>query len=209
MMNNRFPALLVTELTPDTTNEGSKDGFEFIEIYNNTDQTINMKDYQIFYQYPNSSQLDWDLTDDQEVAPKQSFIAWIHNADNQELTLEDFNENYGTSLSENEVTIIESDGMANNSERTLAIATDLGQVISSSTYNNSPNDVGANEGITYKFSSSTQTMIKVGNTKLATPGTMLEGQVPDSPVEVAGDEEPPVINHTPKDQAAYGTPRHD
>src|SRR5690625_7376822 len=47
-----LPPLLITELVPDSTNVGDADGYEYIEVYNNSDQTINFKDYQIIYRYP-------------------------------------------------------------------------------------------------------------------------------------------------------------
>ena len=44
---NKMPHLLVTEVVPDSTNVGDADGYEFIEIYNNTNQPINFGDYKI------------------------------------------------------------------------------------------------------------------------------------------------------------------
>ena len=63
----QIPPLLITELTPDTKNLNKLDGYEFIEIYNNTNQPINMKDYKIIYRYPagsSSPEQHWNLTDD-------------------------------------------------------------------------------------------------------------------------------------------------
>ena len=42
-----MPPLLVTEVVPDSTNVGGADGYEFIEIYNNTNQPIIFSDYKI------------------------------------------------------------------------------------------------------------------------------------------------------------------
>lgn len=47
-----IPELLITELAVDTKNIGRADGYEFIEIYNTTDRTIDFKDYHIRYRYP-------------------------------------------------------------------------------------------------------------------------------------------------------------
>ena len=63
----QIPPLLITEITPDTKNLNKLDGYEFIEIYNNTNQPINMKDYKIIYRYPagsSSPEQHWNLTDD-------------------------------------------------------------------------------------------------------------------------------------------------
>src|SRR5699024_8690650 len=69
-----MPRLLITEITPDTANVSGSDAYEFIEIYNNTDQPINLKDYQLTYGYPDGLEADWDLTEDKEIASEESFI---------------------------------------------------------------------------------------------------------------------------------------
>ena len=49
------PDLIITEIAPDTLGNGiagyqdNKDPFEFFEIYNNTDKTLNLYDYAIIY----------------------------------------------------------------------------------------------------------------------------------------------------------------
>ena len=48
---NPVPELLITELVPDSTNVGTADGYEFIEVYNNTDQAIDFSNYKIRYRY--------------------------------------------------------------------------------------------------------------------------------------------------------------
>ena len=49
----KAPALLITELLPDSTNVGPEndtaDGYEFVELYNNSDKAINLKDYRLYY----------------------------------------------------------------------------------------------------------------------------------------------------------------
>ena len=47
-----LPAVLITEIMPDSSNVDGSDGYEFIELYNNSDQRINLKDYKIYYNYP-------------------------------------------------------------------------------------------------------------------------------------------------------------
>ena len=43
---NSMPELLITELVPDSTNVGTADGYEFIEVYNNTDKDIDFSNYK-------------------------------------------------------------------------------------------------------------------------------------------------------------------
>ncbi|MBN9654044.1 lamin tail domain-containing protein [Halobacillus sp. GSS1] len=189
------PKLLLTEVTPDTVNVGGSDGYEFIEGYNNTSQPINLKDYQILYRYPSSSQLEWDLTEDLTIGPQQPFTIWIKNGANDHLTIDDFNENYGTSLTKEELTTVSADGMANGSQRSIILADDLGTELSFGTYNAKERDTAENQGITYKYPNTGSSMVKTGTAPLATPGTLLNGQAPPEPVKVSDDTEAPSITH--------------
>ncbi|WP_226577629.1 lamin tail domain-containing protein [Halobacillus litoralis] len=199
------PRLLLTEVTPDTVNVDGSDGYEFIEGYNNTSQPINLKDYQILYRYPSSSQLEWDLTEDLVIEPQQPFIIWIKNGANDDLTIEDFNDNFGTDLTKEELTTVQADGMANGSQRSIIIADDLGTELSVSTYNAIEKDTAENQGITYKYPVSGTSMVKTGTAPLATPGTLLNGQTPAEPVQVSDDTEGPSITHEPSASVKSGS----
>ncbi|SFA83565.1 Lamin Tail Domain [Lentibacillus halodurans] len=189
-----MPTFLITEITPDTANIGGSDGYEFIEIYNNTDQSINMKDYKLKYGYPDGSETEWNLTKDKEIGSQETLVVWIHNGTNDHLNLDDFNENYGTKLTEDQVTIIEYNGMANGSERTLSITDNYGNDISKATYNETEtDDTQPNQGITYQYPMEGTRMTKVGISEEANPAAILSGQVPNDPVAIDGSLESPVI----------------
>ncbi|WP_082804625.1 lamin tail domain-containing protein [Rossellomorea vietnamensis] len=197
------PKLLITELTPNSSNVGSKDGFEFIEVYNNTNQEINMKEYKLIYHTPSSgTSEDWDITEDKVVPAQSSFVVWVKNGANADSTLEDFNANYGTSLSEAEITTVEDDGMSNSAEKTLKIADDLGVEFSEATY--VATDVKEDSGVTYKYPLTGNKMVNVGSSIKANPGMTLEGQVPSQPVQAGDDAEAPVITHTPLTEITGG-----
>ncbi|WP_052659534.1 lamin tail domain-containing protein [Bacillus alveayuensis] len=201
----KVPPILITEIVPDTKNVNGKDGYEFIEIYNNTNRPINMKDYKILYRYPEKDQksdLEWDIQDDKIVQPQDSFVIWIHNSGNNHLTIQQFNDHYGTDLEENEFTIIHSDGMANGSERTIIIAEDFGQEIAQATYNDNGLETASDQGIVYQYQAETKSMKKVGRGELATPAEMILGQVPDEPVVINIDDQAPVIEHTAPEKAS-------
>lgn len=192
-----MPRLLITELVPDTVNANKLDAYEFIEVYNNSDQPINMKDYQIIYRYPsNKSDQHWPLTDDKEVAPGESFIVWIHNDGNKDKTIADFNAQYNLSLTEDDVTIIESEGMANGAERTVIIADKYSNEIAEATYNENGKEVQADKGIIYQYPEAGNKMRKVGHSEIVTPTEVIDGQVPDELVKVELVEEAPTITHT-------------
>lgn len=189
-----MPKLLITELTPDTANMNGADAYEFIEIYNNTDQPINMKDYQIIYRYPTeTADQIWDITDDKVIDSQESFIVWIHNEGNQQATLDDFNEQYGLELTEDRVAIIQSAGMANGSERTLILADEFGNEIVQASYNDGTDDVFTDQGVMYKYPSEGNTVQKLGIAESISPLTVYQEQVPKEPVAIEMNAEVPVI----------------
>jgi hypothetical protein len=202
---HKMPPLLVTEVVPDSTNVGKLDGYEFIEIYNNSDKPVNFKDYKIQYRYPAEgpeADLVWPSDKEDVVIPsKKPLIFWIINADNGGKTIADFNKQYGSQLVENEnIVRIHSGGMANTSNRGIVITTNTGKDISKAFYNDVPNvnDVAANKGIVYRFpSEGSIEMTKISSAKdAATPGKLNGIQIPKAPVTVTDDSEKPTIEQT-------------
>ncbi len=170
-------ALWITEVTPDTKKQdgtsGNPDAFEFIEIYNNTYQTINLKNYRVLYESP--AVLTWTIAEDKYVPPGAVFVIWVTSLTGS--TLEQFNQNYGTSLTWNQVYKVSADGMANASARAMSIATPDGVSLSRASY--SPTDVTENAGIRYAYpTSGTWEMRKLPAAGLATPGAVTQDQIP-------------------------------
>ncbi|HEO8418114.1 TPA: lamin tail domain-containing protein [Yersinia enterocolitica] len=199
----KVPKLLVTEVVPDSANVGTADGYEYIEIYNNTDQAINFKDYKIQYRYNADPATDvvWpSIPDDVVIEPQKTLVFWIINGQNGEKTVADFNANYGTNLVENkEIVRIKSDGMANGSMRGLVIATNTKEEINVAYYNDEATqlDTAMNMGILYKFpeDGSTQSVKISTKTKLGTPGMVEANQVPTQPVHVEEDLVAPILTN--------------
>jgi LPXTG-motif cell wall-anchored protein len=190
------PPVLITEITPDSDNVGGSDAYEFVEVYNNSDQPLNLQDYKLAYQYPNGSSADWDIDRAVQLEPKGKAIFWIKNDANQSLNLADFNSHYHTSLSEDQVIELANSGMANGSERTIAFQSDSGAELVSASYNDAEgiDDTKVNQGITFK-ASGTAEMTKVGLQTFASPGEVIDGQVPAETVKVEKDETAPAISH--------------
>ncbi|WP_288927133.1 lamin tail domain-containing protein, partial [uncultured Trichococcus sp.] len=88
--NSKVPALLITELVPDSSNFAGADAYEFIEIYNNTNRPIALKDYQILYRYTDSNTDDavWEIPNEAVIPPKQTMVFWIMNGKNNSLTVD-------------------------------------------------------------------------------------------------------------------------
>jgi hypothetical protein len=198
----QVPEFLVTEVVPDSTNVNGLDGYEFIEIYNNTDQAINFKDYKIRYRYPMDGP-EADLTwagekEDIIISSGETLVFWIINKGNTEKTVDDFNANYKTDLEENKnIVKVFADGMANGSDRGIVVATNTGHEIATSYYNDEPNkkDPAANQGILYAFPvDGSNQMAKISSaTEFATPGTVTDNQVPGTKLAVQEDTEKPVF----------------
>ena len=64
------PALVITELLPDSSNENGADAYEFIELYNNSNRDIDLKDYKLYYNYPDNgddSDVVWWETNESKI----------------------------------------------------------------------------------------------------------------------------------------------
>jgi len=203
------PPVLITEMVPDSDNISGSDAYEFIEVYNNSDQPMDLKDYKLSYQYPDGRQTDWDIDRSVMLEPEGTAVIWIKNEANQSLGLADFNSHYQTDLTENQLIEIHNDGMANGSARTIAFQADSGAQLAAASYNDAEgiDDTYPNQGITYKASGTAQ-MTKVGLQLEASPGSLIDGQVPSETVKVEKDETPPEIKHEPVKTVSIPAPLH-
>ncbi|MBP3039570.1 lamin tail domain-containing protein [Bacillaceae bacterium Marseille-Q3522] len=199
---NTLPQFLVTEVVPDSTNVGTADGYEFIEIYNNTDKAINFKDYQINYRYGTDlgSDVVWPAVPDDVVIPAgETLVFWMINAQNGEQTVADFNANYGSNLVENEdIVRIFTGGMANGSMRGITVATNSHKEVSVAYYNDDSNvdDTYADKGIVYQYPvDKSRTQSKIANNVDATPGEVESFQVPKQPVHLEEDTVDPTLEN--------------
>lgn len=197
----QIPYLLVTELVPDSTNVGSSDGYEFIEIYNNSNKDLNFKDYKLYYRYGTDPATDvvWPSIPEDVVVPAgETLVFWIINSQNTQATVADFNANYGSNLVENKnIVKIYSDGMANGSMRGLVVGTNTHKEISVAYYNDEPNvdDTQANKGIIYQYPLDKSTVVKKVGILDATPGQVEGFQVPGESVQLEEDTVPPTIEN--------------
>ncbi|WP_165767947.1 FIMAH domain-containing protein [Virgibacillus indicus] len=199
--DGQLPHLLITEVIPDSTNVNSVDGYEFVEVYNNTDKEINFKDYNIHYRYPDGPDYDqiWGaIPEDVWINSGETMVFWVMNGGNSDQTVSDFNANYNTNLVENE-NIVKLDGnsISNSRKRSMVIATNTGHEIVLATYNDGVDDTQPDKGIFYKYpEDGSNVMIQTSaGTEPATPGALEANQVPETLISVGDDTISPTIDN--------------
>nr|WP_274388728.1 metallophosphoesterase [Paenibacillus antri] len=192
------PRMLITEIVPDSTNVGNDDGFEYVEVYNNSNQPIDFGDYLIGYRYPgNPPGTDVPLIPYASVVipPQRTMVFWGMNASSEGLTVADFNANYGTSLVENETIVRMPGGLNDLRERIITVSTRTGRDVVTAAYNKGVIDTKADMGIKYAVPEpGSLEMRLVGSTvERGTPGSVESGQIPNEPVSPLPDSTPPVV----------------
>ena len=196
------PALLITEMMPSSVSHNSRNVFEFVEVYNNTTQPISMKDYDL--KYTNTVWVP-DETD-KVLNPGETAVYWIMNDVNRGYTVEDFNKQYGTNLTEDQIIRV-TGSFANDSSQTLSIISKTGEVISSAKYYDQNTafgikDVSSGFSVHYAYPQNGSTnMIKYSYLKaIRTPGKVEAVQVPEEKVNLADNADVPTL----KDLTAKG-----
>ncbi|WP_309122575.1 metallophosphoesterase [Paenibacillus sp.] len=192
------PRMLITEIVPDSANVGDDDGFEYVEVYNNSDQPIDFGDYLIGYRYPgNPPGTDVPLIPYVNVVipPQRTMVFWGMNASSESLTVADFNANYGTALVENETIVRMPGGLNDLRERIITVSTRTGRDVVTAAYNKGVIDTKADMGIKYTVPEpGSLEMRMIGSTAdRGTPGSVEPGQVPSEPVSPLPDPTPPVV----------------
>ncbi|WP_309070714.1 calcineurin-like phosphoesterase C-terminal domain-containing protein [Arthrobacter sp.] len=200
----RTAPLQITEVTPDTSNMGGADAFEFIEVYNASSEPVDFSDYTLRYLYPradlsNSNVVDWPAKQrNVSIAPGATLVFWIKNGRNDSLTDVDFNAKFGTSLVMNENLVeIFTGGMANGSPRGLEISTNTGFGLNRAYYNlDGADNTVPDQGIHYAVNPDDPTRQTLITTAPATPGEVTPDQVPSGLVVLPPDSIAPSVTDT-------------
>lgn len=182
------PALTITEVIPDTSNVDGADAYEFIEIYNNSNKDINLKDYKLYYNYPDSGSdsIWWETNEDKILKSGETLVFWIKNGTNDALPKDNFNEKWGTNLSDDQLIEISCGGMSNSGARGIKIATNVKDVIDYVTYNMDGTDnTTADKSIVYQnqYNNGQFQSVLVSDGRTPTPGRVDSNTKPQySPV---------------------------
>lgn len=193
--------LILTELMVNSTNIGSSDGFEYVEITNTTAEPIDFSDYTLNYLYPqdeftNTNAAVWAAEPgDVIIEPGKSLVFWIKNGPNDDATVADFNAEYGTNLEAGKDLVeVPSGGMANGSARGMQIQTNTGHMVNRGFYNMAgASDVKANQGLHYVVDESDLLKQSLLGSGAPTPGTVHKTQLPNPLTPVVADSAAPNI----------------
>ncbi|HIW32653.1 MAG TPA: lamin tail domain-containing protein, partial [Candidatus Paenibacillus intestinavium] len=173
---DKLPELLITELAPDTDNFAALDAFEFFEVYNASDASIDLQGYKI------KSGWNHIITDSVVLAAGETLVFWTRRAEIAELTREGFNSYYYSSyaskyLSEEQIYIIDDVGGLVNGGSTVVIEDAEGFEISRAVYASVDVAVGKSTVFSYPKDGSV-VMEKIAGKQEATPGSLVSGQAP-------------------------------
>lgn len=152
--------LMISELVADThqsdqTTASGTDAFEYIEIYNTSDQPVSMDDYRI--RYVNGSTLtDWEIPQGTIIQPDEAIVVWVQNAESVKSDEETFRAYYG--IEDPDVRIIKTleqvNGFSNSGERSMQIVVkNTGQIVNAITYNDGTEKAQTKKGIRFAYQS--------------------------------------------------------
>jgi hypothetical protein len=183
------PELLITEIVPASSGTGQP--YEFVELYNPTQQSISLNDYKLLYYTasPYTTPANtWTITNKQ-IPAGGTLVLWLKKFDYPNVPLADFNQNYGVNLSPEQVFEVKlttsAQGLHDSAKRRVAIARPDKSVISAAYINDGVADGtgNTNKSITYRYADAID-MQKIANGQPATPGELLPEQVlPTGPID--------------------------
>lgn len=171
--------LMISELVADThqsdqTTASGTDAFEYIEIYNTSDQPVSMDDYRI--RYVNGSTLtDWEIPQGTIIQPKEAIVVWVQNEESVKSDEETFRAYY--EIENPDVRIIQTlgqvNGFSNSGERSMQIVVkNTGQIVNAITYNDGTEKAQTKKGIRFAYQSAQVQKQTLAYDGMPTPGVL-------------------------------------
>lgn len=172
-----IPDILITEIS------AAKAEFKFIELYNNTNSTIDLKDYNLRYLSMHNNMEIWDFTEPGKIYPNSSLVVWFHRKGDKK-NLKDFNHYYQTKLAPYQVNRLDA-SLSNSGKHTFVLATDTGAVISYISFDQKHQH--------YQYNNHSKKLKQIDLAKKSTPGYVDSRQIPNT-VNQKSLEEKPIVN---------------
>ena len=134
--------VMISEIVADThqsdmeTASGT-DAFEYIELYNTTNQTLDMDNYLI-QNVNGSTHTLWEIPEGTTIEAGETLVVWVRNSESDSLDENQFRSYYN--ITDESVNIVKTNesvnGFSNSEERSMEVLVkDTKQVINSMTYN--------------------------------------------------------------------------
>ena len=152
-----IPDLLITEVSP------SGKQYEYIEIYNNTSDAVNLGDYALRYLAMDETMRTWDLKERTMVPPGKAAVLWL----TKDRPSAEFKKHYKMDV---ELLATIKGSLKNKGKNTLVLATDTGAVVSYVSYET---------GNTHFRHSGKKKKLKQLDETAPSPGRVTHEQVPD------------------------------
>lgn len=167
------PEILITEVMP--MSQTTDDAYEYIELYNNTDRNIDLKDYKLPLQ-------NIDITASKIISPKGVLVVCLTGS----TTLDKFNTFYGTAITQDKYITLPfiNEVLGSSSNGNIVLAKDDGTVVSRAQY--SSTDFQVKKSVTYKYPEAGFDMVRQGQNQNPTPGSVTYDQVPQNGTKVTG-----------------------
>lgn len=193
------PRILITEMTPNPNGDyrkGSGNHYEYMEIYNNSDEILNLNGHTLFYLYPNDAAAPkkWTINQDTAIEPHSTALIWFAKEAIRDgyASVEDFNIHYNTDIDESDVIVFDnadsSDfNLPNSLNRGFAFSSSdsLDDMIVEAWYDASTNGPDRmihdirNSSVRYHYPESGKAMERLDTRAHSNPGNLDAGQVPE------------------------------
>lgn len=166
------PEILISEIMP--MSKTSDDFYEYVEVYNNSDSSIDLANYKLPYQ-------GIDFTTSKIIPPKGVLVICTRNT-----SLESFNQFYGTALTQDKYMALPlaAQMVNNDTSGSIILAKDDSTVIVRAKYEKG--NIFEKKSIGYKYPQTGFDMILWGYNQNPTPGTISSEQVPFTGVRITG-----------------------